>query len=607
VPDKPGIHIHVPVRRNDEDREDKMKMTGAEVLTRIMEVNGIKYLFGVPGGHLLKFYDAVSSSSLSPVLTKHESGASFMATGYAQVSGHIGACTGTVGPGATNLVTGIASAYMDSVPVLAVTAQVGGGAVGKGGLQEATGEGRTIDHVELFDGLTKYSSRVFSANKIMEASLSALRLAVNGRPGPVHLDVMADAFAAETDKAGSGPESRVRRYTAAAPVEIVREIFDLLQSAANPAILAGAGALNASDEVARLAEYFRIPVATTVRAKGLIPENHDLSLGCVGLYGTNAANKYLKSGIDVLLVAGASMSEFTTHAWDPGFQPSAALIQIDVDPWEVGKNYPVSIGVTADIKNVLVRLLEEMDGGKSQVRDGIRNRVLKLKQERRFFKDPKMERDDVPLKPQRLMKLLRSAFPAETIVFADIGNTLPWAEAYYQSILPGTFHTCSSMASMGYAVSASIGGQLAAPDRQVVCFCGDGDFQMQAMEVVTAVNYNIPVKWVIMNNSKLAMIGDLQDILLKGRRTASEFVNPDFVKLAESMGAAGLRISTPAEAAAVLRQALENGRPTVIDVPIDPREFPPFDARAEAITRAWGASAPLLEKIKLVPQMLKRR
>jgi acetolactate synthase I/II/III large subunit len=204
------------------------------------------------------------------------------------------------------------------------------------------------------------------------------------------------------------------------------------------------------------------------------------------------------------------------------------------------------------------------------------------------------------------MKLLREALPANTIVFADIGNTLPWAEGFFQSLQAGTFYTCSSLASMGYAVSASIGGQLAVPDRQVVCFCGDGDFQMQAMEVVTAVNYNIPVKWFILNNSELAMVADLQDILFKGRRIASEFINPDFVKLAQAMGAVGLRITKPEEIGPVIREALTNGRPTVVDIPIDPTEVPPFDARAEAITRAWGTSAPLLKKLKMIPQLLKR-
>ena len=363
--------------------------------------------------------------------------------------------------------------------------------------------------------------------------------------------------------------------------------------------------MEAAAEILKLADDFHIPVATTLRAKGLVPEDHELSLGCVGLYGSNAANKHLRSEVDVLLVVGASLSEFTTHAWDESFQPSRALIQIDVDPWEIGKNYRAEIGMLGSAQDALRQLLEEMAGerGGSDFRSAIRRKIMELKKERQYFADPKNGANDLPLKPQRLMKLLREALPANTIVFADIGNTLPWAEPLP---IPSGWHidTCSSLASMGYAVSASIGGQLAVPDRQVVCFCGDGDFQMQAMEVVTAVNYNIPVKWFILNNSELAMVADLQDILFKGRRIASEFINPDFAA-SPGDGAVGLRITSRRDWA-VIREALTNGRPTVVDIPIDPTEVPPFDARAEAITRAWGTSAPLLKKLKMIPQLLKR-
>jgi acetolactate synthase-1/2/3 large subunit len=205
------------------------------------------------------------------------------------------------------------------------------------------------------------------------------------------------------------------------------------------------------------------------------------------------------------------------------------------------------------------------------------------------------------------MKSLREFLPRDTIVFGDIGNTLTWVESFFQVYLPKTFFICSSLASMGYGVSASIGGQIAAPDKQVVCVCGDGDFQMQGMEVVTAVNYNIPVKWFILNNQALAMIRDIQDIIFKGRRISTEFVNPDFVKLAEAMGAVGYRITNPSEIQSTVKEALSNGRPTVIDVRIDPNEVPSFDARADAMTRAWGAVTPIYTKLKKIPELLKRR
>ncbi len=584
-----------------------MKISGSSLIVKMLESSGTKYVFGVPGGHLLKFYDSLSDSSITPILTKHESGASFMATGYAQVSGKIGVCTGTVGPGATNLTTGVASSYMDSIPLLVITAQVGTSAVGKGGLQEATGEGRTVDHVEIFNGMTKYSTRVFSANKLRETFRNAARVAINGRPGPAHLDILADVFAADLEIPEGALTDKIIRQSLSGESESLVKAADLLLSSRNPAILAGAGAMEASDEILRLAETFSIPVSTTLRGKGVLPEDHALSLGCVGLYGTNVANKYLRSEIDVLLAVGTSFSEFTTHAWDPRFQPSNALIQVDVDSWEIGKNYPVFIGILGHSKQVLRKLLDEMTPrrGKTILRDP--NRILEMKKQREYFSDPKMASEDTPLKPQRLVKALRDLLPRDTIVFGDIGNTLTWVESMFEVYQPNTFFICSSLASMGYGVSASIGGQLAVPDRQVVCICGDGDFQMQGMEVVTAVNYNIPVKWFILNNQALAMIRDIQDILFKGRRVSSDFINPDFVKLAEAMGAVGYRIQKPSEIETMVKEALGNGRPTVVDCHIDPNEIPSFDARAEAMVRAWGVSPSLSVKLKMIPELLKRR
>jgi len=335
-----------------------------------------------------------------------------------------------------------------------------------------------------------------------------------------------------------------------------------------------------------------------------VPENHELSLGIVGLYGTNIANKYLRSDIDVLLAIGTSFSEFTTHTWDPKFQPKLGLIQIDIDPWEVDKNYQSTISILGDSKLSLKQLLTELSKQKMITKST--ESLVKEKKQRQYFSDPAMNSDEVPIKPQRMMKSLREALPEDTIVFGDIGNNLAWLETYFQSNQPNTYYITSSLASMGYGVSASIGGQIAAPDRQVVCICGDGGFQMQGMEVVTAVNYEVPVKWFIMNNSTLGMIKDTQNVLFKGRKFNTDFINPDYVKLAEAMGAVGYRVEKPGEIVDVTKQALENGRPTIIDIVIDPDEAPSFDARAEAMTRAWGVHAGIWQKIKLVPEIVKR-
>jgi acetolactate synthase-1/2/3 large subunit len=326
----------------------------------------------------------------------------------------------------------------------------------------------------------------------------------------------------------------------------------------------------------------------------------------VGLYGQNAANKYLRSGIDVLLTIGASFSEFTSHSWDERFQPLTALIQIDIDSWEISKNYQTAVGIIGDSKLVSAQLLDEIKSRGEPKPSIDRQKIIEFKQQREYFTDPKMTIESSPIKPQYFLKKLRDLIPRDTIIFGDIGNTLPWLEGFFQSYGPKTFFICSTLASMGYGVSASIGGQIAAPDKQVLCICGDGDFQMQGMEVVTAVNYNIPVKWFIFNNQKLAMISDLQDVMFKGRKIASEYINPDYVKFAEAMGAVGLRITRPEDIKPVVQQALENRRPTIIDVNIDPDEMPSYDARAEAMSRAWGTSAPFFAKLKLIPHVLKR-
>ena len=597
--------MYTKILNNQHNAILNMKLSGADLLIKLLEKNDVEYIFGVPGGHLLKFYDSLKNSEkIVPILTKHEAGASFMATGYSQVSGKTGVCTGTVGPGATNLITGVASAYMDSTPLLVITANVGTSAIGKGGLQEATGEGRTVNHVEIFDGMTKYSSMIFDTGKLKEGFMRALKEAINGRQGPVHLDITANTFAEETDIELNKIHA-VNRLNLHGDSNLIREATELLITAKNPAMLVGYGALEAHEEIAEISRNYGIPVSTTLRAKGIIPENDPWSLGVVGLYGTNIANKYLRDKIDVLLAVGLSFSEFTTHTWDPKFQPDQALIQVDVDYSEIGKNYETRIGIVGDAKIVLRQILSELKSKETKHVDA--SLIQSMKEERSYFSDPEMMSETVPLKPQRFMKDIREALPDDVIVFGDIGNNLAWIESFYMARKPKSFFICSSLASMGFGVAASVGGQIAAPERQVICVCGDGGFQMQGMEVVTAVNYNIPVKWFIMNNSTLGMIKDTQDVLFNKRRISINFINPDFVKLAESMGAAGLRIEKPEEIVEVTKEALSNDKPTVVDVVIDPDEAPSFDARAEAMVRAWGVQPSLFQKLKMIPEVLRRR
>ncbi len=574
------------VAQTQREGKGDMKASVAEIIVKYLEQEGVEYVFGIPGGHLLPLYDALhKNGAIKPILAKHEAGAAFMAYGYAVTSGKIGVCCGTVGPGATNLVTGVASAYMDSVPLLVLTAQVGTTTFGKGALQEASGIGRTIDQVALFEKITKMSIMATRAQNMADTIRHALRVALSGRPGPVHIALPADVQA-EITKADLLPVSAYRTsYRGVVNDAHLKAAFDLLKNADKPAILLGYGAVPGQQEenLLKLAEGLSIPVATTLRAKGAFSEDHPLSLGCVGLYGTRAANSYLRSGIDVLLSVGASFHEFTSHCWDPSFAPSKALIQVDIDPNEIGKNYPVTLGLVGDAGVVLKGLAAELN--EPQHKDC---KIGLFKDNHSYFLEDSMYAEMVPMKPQRLMKELREALPRDVVVFADIGNTLVWAERYFQAYSEGRFITASGLAAMGSAVAACIGGKLGRPLNPVVCLCGDGDFLMTGMEVAAATAHKIPVVWVVLKNNRLGMIHDVQSVSYQGHYISSDFPDTDFVLMAKALGADGYRTDDPIKVGSIIREALGKSAPAVIEVTIDATEMPPMKPRMLALKRSTG-------------------
>ena len=347
----------------------------------------------------------------------------------------------------------------------------------------------------------------------------------------------------------------------------------------------------------RLAELLACPVATTLPGKGALPEDHPLALGCIGLYGTRAANSYLRSGLDVLLVAGSSLHEFSTHVWDPALRPSKALIHIDVDPDEIGKNYPVEVGLLGDAGVILKALVERVERMKTGERRPAED-FPALKARTEYFAEPAMTSTEVPLKPQRVMAELREALPEDALVFTDIGNTVTWVERCLLARRPDMTMSLSGLAAMGSGVAAVIGGKLAAPDRPTLVVCGDGDFQMHGMEVMTAVSHNIPVVWLILQNDTLAMVRDIQTMTYKSRYVASEFATPDFTKLADAFGVLGLRAERPGEVTTAIRSAFAANRPAIVSVPIDPNEMPPAKARMMATDRSLG-NPPLMESLNL--------
>jgi acetolactate synthase I/II/III large subunit len=565
-----------------------MKDSTAAIMAKYLEQENVKYLFGVPGAHVLPLYDAIyRTTSIKPILAKNEAGGAFMACGYAAATGNLGVCCGTVGPGATNMVSGVAAAHMDSLPMLVITGQVGTKAFGRNAHQEATGHGRTFDQCALFKNITKLSVMITDKDSMSRTLRSAIRAALSGRPGPVHIAFPSNIQLEEINEEILLPENyRPVMGTNAINTNQIKTIADLLYNAGKPAMLVGYGASRCADKgiIIEVAERLQIPVATSGKAKGLFPEDHPLSLGCLSIRGSKAASTYLKTEIDVLLAVGTDFSEMTSHGWDPKLQPSKSLIQIDIDPNEIGKNYPVNVGLVADANDALGSLNSYLKGFPAKpVRD-----LSAFKEVMQYYNEPESSSDKMPLKPQRLMKELRKSLPRNTMIFGDMGNTYSWILRYFQSYPEGMNFLPSGMACMGSSVAACIGGKLGKPTSPVVCICGDGDFMMTGMEVLTAVDYNIPVIWIILKNNRLGAIHDVQELSYQGRVSASIFTDVDFVSIAKAFGAQGFRIEKPEEIAPTLKNALDISGPVILEVIIDPDEKFPLTRRAIALKDSLG-------------------
>ena len=557
-----------------------MKITTSELLLKYLEGEGVEYIFGVPGLSLVPFFAATNKQdAIKLILSKHEEGAAFMADGYARISGRLGVCYATSGPGTTNLMTGVATAYVDNVPLLVITGQVPTSIYGKGTLQDSTKEG--VDSVAMFDPITKYSTMMISKYKVPETIREAFRIAFSGKKGPVHLSYPKDLMDAEIEDTLL-PSGRYRVESNYFDRKLVIDATEKLVNAKKPAMIVGSGvvASDATMEVLELAELLNIPVATTPKAKGAFPEEHPLSLGVLGFGGSPAAEEYHLGDLDVLLAVGTSLNQITTFSWDPKLEPSDALIHINIGPSEIGKNYVADIGLVGDCRAVLdeisFRILRELQKHDPKDERPIEDIITFKKSVGLFIDEEKMFSESVPIKPQALMRELQDNLPDDAIVFVDAGNHLCWAIHYLQFKKPNVIFALG-LATMGYATAAAIGGKLAAPDRPVIAIVGDGCFLMNGMEVATAVSHDIPVIWIVQNNARLGLIHDLQRYSLGDKTVATEFKEINCAKVAEGLGAEGYRIKRPGELSEILPEAIERAVPTVIDVTIDTTEVPPVD------------------------------
>lgn len=558
-----------------------MKCTVAELIFDYLEQQGIDHIFGVPGLVLEPFLTTcVKKASITPVLTKHEEGAAFMADGYARIKGVPGVCFATSGPGVTNLISGVAGASLDGIPLIVFSGQIPTFTNRKGTLQDSTGIG--IDSVKIFETICKSSLMITSPYAAEYDLKSSCIHAMTGRKGPVHLSLPKDILmetieVATPEKPFELPAAEY--FDRKQVIEAARELC----GAEHPAILVGTGAVasGACQEIIELAEMYQIPVATTPKAKGAFPEDHPLALGVLGLGGSPLAESYIKSKtVDVLLVVGSSLNQTATFSWDPEILPSRSLINVNIDPTIININYPADIPLIGDAKTVIseisFRALRYLDEQEAAITKRSLAFMEEKKQKGMVIEPEKMQSSQVPIKPQRLIQDLQDGLPDDAILFSDVGSHLIWALHYLKMNRPGQFIAPFGLLTMGFGTAAAIGGKLAAPDRPVVAIVGDGCFGMNGMEVATAVNYDIPVVWVVMNNSMLGLIHAFQSLSLGEETILTRFKPMDCAKLAESLGAVGITVREPGELARVLPEAIASGKPTVIDCIIDPVEKPPI-------------------------------
>ena len=547
------------------------KMNGANALLESLERQGVKHVFGILGGAILPVYDALCyHPRIRHILARHEQGAAHEADGYARASGRPGVCFATSGPGATNLVTGIANAYMDSSPVIAITGQVPSAGVnssymiGKDAFQEA-------DIIGITTPITKYNHQVRSAAEIPQAVNAAFYIATTGRPGPVLIDVPKNVQA-ETAEIDFNTKIDLRGYKPPGtphPLQI-RKATELLIEAERPVILAGGGVItaNAADELLTIAELLLAPVATTFMGKGSFPEIHPLSIGNIGMHGNPLANKLLLEA-DVLLAVGTRFSDRSTGNTDT-FCPEAKKIQIDIDAAEIGKNIEVDIPIVANAKETLSAIYERLI---QQAKKKTENAWIKRVKEAKKLLNPPEKSKPKELKPKTLLQTLRKLLPEDAIVTTEVGQNQMWSALYFKALKPRTFISSGGLGTMGFGFPAAIGAKTACPNRHVVDIAGDGSFIMTEQELACSVLEGIPVTVIVLNNGVLGMVAQWQRMFYKKRYIATKLgTYPDFVKLAEAYGAQGVRVGSIAEFQKAVKTALKSTVTTVIDVPIGMEE-----------------------------------
>ena len=536
-----------------------MELTGAQILMTILKEEGVDTIFGFPGGAVIDLYDELIRSDLRHILVRHEQGAVHAADGYARASGKVGVCLVTSGPGATNTVTGIATAYMDSIPLVIITGQVPTQLIGNDAFQE-------VDIVGITRPCTKHNYLVNHVEDLARILKEAFHIARSGRPGPVLVDIPKNIGVAKTDYQPI-TEVKIKSYnpTYLPNTKQLKKALNLLKAAQRPLIFSGGGVIlsKASDELADLAHRLKIPVTSSLMGLGAFPGSDPLWLGMLGMHGTYRANMAV-SQCDLMVAVGVRFDDRVTGKTDC-FASGAKIIHIDIDPTSIRKNIPVTVPVVGDCRSSLTELnrmiVEEGIQADETTRRGWLDQIVFWRDEHKLAYEQKET-----IKPQFVIEKLYELTRGQAIVTTEVGQNQMWAAQFYHFDRPQQFITSGGLGTMGFGLPAAIGAQVAFPEKMVVDIAGDGSIQMNIQEMATAVQYNLPVKVVILNNRCLGMVRQWQELFYDKRyaHTILEHA-PDFVKLAEAFGARGLRASHPDEVEATLAEGLETKGPVIME------------------------------------------
>ena len=558
-----------------------MKLSGTEIVVECLKKEKVEVVFGIPGGAIMPLYDTIDKNpSFRHILTKHEQGAAHAADGYARATGKVGVCFATSGPGATNLVTGLANAYLDSIPVVAFTGQVISPLIGTDAFQEVDITGITLP-------ITKNNYLVMDVKNLASTIKEAFYLARTGRPGPVLIDLPKDVQISKTDF--HYPEkSRYSGYrpTIKGNLNQIKKATKSIQESRKPIIYAGGGIItsNAANELKIFVEKTNIPVTTTLTGLGCFPENNPLSLGMLGMHGLACANIAISES-DLIIALGTRFDDRVTGDIKH-FCPKAKFIHVDIDPAEISKNIKVDIPIVGDVKYVLSKLTHLAEPKKEE--EWLAE-VAELKK-----KNPLQYKKDDQLRPQYIIEKLNKITKGEAIIVTDVGQHQMWAAQYYQYLHPRSFISSGGLGTMGFGLPAAIGAQIGCPKKKVICISGDGGFQMNSQELATAVINKLPIITIIMNNGYLGMVRQWQELFFQKRYSSTSLEgSPDFSQLVQVYGGKGIKVTSKKDLDSALKEALSSEQFVLLDCLIPPEENVfPMVSPGEAINKMLGVDKP---------------